>query len=92
MNWRKGTRSISNGACVEVGSWRKSAHSMGNGNCVEIGGWRKALASLTSACVEVGSGQAVVGVRDTMQAGQEDRTVLEFPTAAWERFLAGLRG
>jgi hypothetical protein len=36
-DWRKSSRSIGNGACVEVGGYRKSTHSTFNGNCVEVG-------------------------------------------------------
>lgn len=35
--WRKSSRSIGNGACVEVDGYRKSTHSVNNGNCVEVG-------------------------------------------------------
>jgi Domain of unknown function (DUF397) len=34
--WRKSSRSMNAGDCVEVGGWRKSARSAG-GNCVEVG-------------------------------------------------------
>ena len=94
--WRKSRRSFSNGNCAEVSAWRKSAGS-GNGatsNCAEVGAWRKAQASIGSNvnCAEVGTGAAVVGVRDTKQAHLgEARTVLEFTPGAWSRFLAQVR-
>jgi hypothetical protein len=37
VNWRKSSRSFSNGNCVEAASWRKSSRSYGSGNCAEIG-------------------------------------------------------
>lgn len=71
--------------------WRKSTFSA-DGNCAEIGGWRKASFSDAGNCVEAGHGATVIGVRDTKQAGQSDRPVLEFPAAAWRSFIDGLRG
>jgi hypothetical protein len=42
--WRKSTRSISNGACVEVSpGWRKSTRSISNGQCVEAGSAARAV-------------------------------------------------
>lgn len=74
-------------------SWRKSSYSgnnEGGSNCVEVGGWRKATASqMNGGCVEAGSGDGVVGVRDTKQNG-EGPTLL-FTPAAWSEFLASLR-
>lgn len=42
------------------------------------------------ACVEVGRLSAVA-VRDTTQAGQPGRTVVEFSDSAWTAFLAAVR-
>jgi Domain of unknown function (DUF397) len=51
--WRKSTRSVNNGQCVEAGNdWRKSSRSGGNGQCVEAG-----------------NGTRVVLVRDTTDRG-----------------------
>jgi hypothetical protein len=35
MNWRKSSRSNSQGQCVETASWRKSSRSINGGECVE---------------------------------------------------------
>jgi len=41
--------------------------------------------------VEAGHGSGVVGVRDTTQAGDPARTVIEFSAGAWAAFTATLR-
>lgn len=87
-NWRKSTRSNSQGACVEVGGWRKSAYSA-LGECVEVGSYRKSTRSAAGNCVEVGAGDARVGVRDTKDPHRA--ITLEFPASAWGAFLGTLR-
>jgi hypothetical protein len=37
IDWKKSSRSMANGNCVEVGVWRKAAASMSNSACVEVG-------------------------------------------------------
>ena len=69
-------------------NWRTSSHSGYNGNCVEVAGWRASSFCDGGQCVEVGSGSAVVGVRDTKQNGAGP--VLAFPAAAWQAFTASL--
>lgn len=50
-------------------------------------GWRKASHSDgNGACVQVGTGERVVGVRDTQDLGRGP--VLKFPMAAWRAFIA----
>ena len=98
--WRKSAASINDAGagseCAEVGAWRVPLASDGGAcagsECAEVGAWRVPLASDAGACAEVGTGAAVVGVRDTKQAHLgETRTVLEFSSGAWGRFLAQLR-
>ena len=51
--------------------------------------WRTSSYSAgNGACVEVGSGDATVGVRDSVLEGSP---VLAFPVAAWQAFIAALR-
>ncbi len=90
--WRKSSRSFSNGNCAEVRAWRKSSVSINDSGagseCAEVSAWHKARACVSNHCAEVGTGDAVVGVRDTKQAQLgEARTVLEFSPGAWGRFL-----
>jgi Domain of unknown function (DUF397) len=55
----------------------------------DITGWRKPERSFSNGnCVEVGSGPAVVGVRDTKLAASP---VLCFSAASWNRFAAGIK-
>jgi hypothetical protein len=87
-NWRTSSHSMNAGDCVEIGAWRKSSRSGYNGDCIEVGAWRKSSHSGTGNCVEVGDGQAVVGVRDSKM---EQSPVLAFPGAAWKAFTATLK-
>jgi Domain of unknown function (DUF397) len=75
MNWRTASYSLSNGHCVEAASWRTASYSGANGG----------------ACVEAGHGAGVVGVRDTRQAGEPERTMIEFSASAWAAFTSSLR-
>jgi uncharacterized protein DUF397 len=88
-NWRKSSRSTYNGNCVEVGSWRKSSRSADAGNCIEVGSFRKSSRCDTGACVEVGQGTAVVGVRDTKLGAESP--VLRFSGEEWRRFASALK-
>ncbi len=73
-------------------TWRTASYSMNNGACAEIGAWRTSLFSEQINCIEAGSGQSVIGVRDTKEAHLGDaRTVLAFAPAAWSRFISGLK-
>jgi hypothetical protein len=87
--WRKASRSVQNGNCVEIG-WRTSSRSAGNGQCVEVGApWHKSSRSSDSAnCVEVAELPAVVLVRDTKN---RDGGTLRFDEAAWRGFVADVR-
>ena len=75
-------------------AWRKSTYSNSSGNCVEIAtaaGWRKSShSSGTGNCVEVAAVQRTVGVRDSKQHGRGP--ILEFATADWQAFTAGVKG
>ena len=52
-------------------------------------GWRKSRRSAANgACLEVGTGPAVVAVRDSKDP---DGAVLAFSAAAWERFTAAVK-
>ena len=51
--------------------------------------WRKSIWSKTDNCVEVGHGEAVVGVRDTKLAGASP--VLEFRGEVWRLFASRLK-
>lgn len=55
-------------------------------------GWRKSRHSHfeENACVEVGTGPGVVGVRDTKQAALAARPVLVYSEPAFAAFLAHL--
>ena len=96
QGWRKSSWSQGASNCAEVSAWRKSSASA-SGACAEIGAYRTSSASINDAgagseCAEVGTGPAVVGIRDTKQAHLgAGRTVLEFSPGAWGRFLAGVR-
>jgi hypothetical protein len=50
--------------------------------------WRRSSRCASTACIEVALGAAIVKVRDSEHpAGAR----LEFPAAAWNAFLGGLR-
>ncbi|HUY47720.1 MAG TPA: DUF397 domain-containing protein [Streptosporangiaceae bacterium] len=56
----------------------------------EYTGWRKSAHSNSSAnCVEVGTADRMVGVRDSKQHGRGP--ILEFSTAQWAAFVAGVK-
>ncbi|MER5389819.1 DUF397 domain-containing protein [Saccharopolyspora sp. NPDC002686] len=80
VRWRKSSRSMNQGACVEVAfvdqralaEWRKSSYSDDGADCVEVAG-----------------GDGVVAARDSKDPGGP---VLVFSQARWAAFLAGLSG
>lgn len=87
-SWRKSTRSIGNGECVEVAAWRKSSRSNSQGACVEVADWRKATRSMSNGdCVEAGNGPGVIGVRDSKDPGP----VLEVTPESWGAFLSRIQ-
>lgn len=70
--------------------WRTSRRSFANGNCAEVAAsWRKSAFSEAGNCVEAGSGERAVAVRDTTDRGG---TVLVFPAAVWAAFTARIAG
>ena len=72
----------------DTARWRKSSHSMAT-ECVEVGGWRKSRYSGSNGdCIEVGSGPAVIAVRDTKLA---ESPVLTFGAASWQAFVAQVK-
>lgn len=60
----------------------------------QLTGWRKSSHSHfeENACVEVGSGQGVVGIRDTKQAALAARPVLVYSENAFAAFLDHVTG
>ncbi len=71
-----------------MASWRKSSFSFSNGNCAEVAAWRKSTRSAAGNCAEVGSGQQVVGVRDSKL---KHSPVLVFPAASWRAFAERIK-
>ena len=73
--------------------WRKSTRSGYNGNCLAAGlkhaRWRTSIWSKSDNCVEVGTGPAVVGVRDTKLA--DASPVLEFSADTWAALTSRLK-
>ena len=64
--------------------WRKSSSS-GLSDCIEAASWRKPRRSVNNgACVEIGDGPAVVGVRDSKLG--DDSPVLKWSPDAWRAF------
>jgi Domain of unknown function (DUF397) len=75
-SWRKSSRSVGNGACVEVGGeYRKSSRSTGALECVEVGA----------------ASETVVGVRDTKAAGDRNRVTLQVPAWSWRQFTESIK-
>jgi hypothetical protein len=56
--------------------WRKATYSNSQGACVEVG---------------AGTGEGMVGVRDTTQHGDLGRTVIQVSVRAWSEFMASLK-
>jgi Domain of unknown function (DUF397) len=72
-----------------VTGWRKSSRS-NTGNCVEAASWRTSSHSVNNgACVEVGRGQAAIGIRDSKL---EHSPVLVVPAASWVAFTGRIKG
>jgi hypothetical protein len=70
---------------------RKSSYSH-DGGCVGIGECRKSSYSLGNlACIGIGQGSEGVGVQDTKQDGQANRTELRFSSVSWGKFLQRVR-
>ena len=89
MNWRKSSRSIGNGQCVEVMAWRKASGSVGNGACVEAATYRKSSHSIGNGqCVEAASPGPVILVRDSKNP---DGPVLPVSLAAWREFTRRIK-
>ena len=90
--WRKSTHSDTI-SCLEAAAWRKSTHSAST-NCVELGQtWRKSSYSGSQGgnCVDAGSNQFVIGIRDTKEQHDAQRTTLLFSPQEWRRFTAEVR-
>lgn len=64
--------------------FRNSTHSN-----VDAGSFRKSTYSNApwGGCIEAGNGSITIAVRDTTQKSDPDRTTIEFPAAAWRRFI-----
>lgn len=68
--------------------WRKSSRCQ-TGECIEVADWRKSTrSSHNGQCVEAGTGDAVVGVRDSTDRGGP---ALTFAPDAWRAFTAALK-
>ena len=50
--------------------------------------WRKSSFSASGNCVEIADHEAAVLVRDTKN---RDRTILSFPSIAWEDFIRTIK-
>jgi hypothetical protein len=96
--WRKANKSNGTGGnnCVEVAFFKASKSDNSGANCVEVG-FKKATASGTDiTCVEVsndsdrGTDCNMVHVRDSKQAGDPNRPVLDFTPVEWNTYLHNL--